>query len=161
MPLIVDRRTVLAAAATLAITRPSLAEATTHDVEMLNRHPDNPRTTMVFYPLIQSVEPGDTVRWVATDKGHNSQSVEGMIPEDVEPWKGKINEEVSYTFEKPGVYGYTCLPHQAVGMVGLVIVRGDGVDHNLEAAKAVRQRGRAKQTWEDIWAQVEADGLLA
>lgn len=161
MPLIIDRRAVLLAAATLAISRPSIAEGTTHDIEMLNKHPEDKKKRMVFHPLIQSIEAGDTVRFLPTDKGHNSESIEGMIPDGVEPWKSKINKEISVTLEKPGVYGYLCLPHASLGMVGLIIVKGDGVAHNLEAAKSVKQRGRAKKIWDEIWAQVEADGLVS
>lgn len=160
MPLIVDRRTVLAGMAALSLTRPSLA-ATTHDIKMLNVDPDDRKKRMIFLPLIQTVEPGDSVRFVASDKGHNSVSNKGMIPDGTEAWKGKINEELTLTFEKPGVYGYRCVPHAAIGMVGLIIVRGDGMTDNLEAAKAVRQRGRAKKIWEEIWATVESEGLLS
>lgn len=48
----------------------------------------------------------------------------------------------------------------SAGMVGLIVVEGEGKFDNLEAARAVRQRGRAKSTFEAIWEQAEADGLL-
>lgn len=158
-----DRRTVLAgmaAMSTLTFARPSIAQ-TTHDVQMLNKHPEDKRKLMVYYPRILVVEPGDTVRFLSVDKGHNAQSVKGMIPDGTEPWKGKISQEISVTFEKPGIYGYECLPHKAVGMVGLIIVKGEGMNDNLEAAKAVRQRGRAKKAWEEIWAEVDEQALLS
>ena len=127
---------------------------------MLNKHPDDKKRRMLFLPVIQVIEPGDTVKFLATDKGHNSISIEGMIPEGAEPWKGKINEELELTLEKPGVYGYLCQPHATLGMVGLIIVKGEGMGDNLEAAKAVKQRGKSKKVWKEIWAQVEEQGLL-
>ncbi|MEO0923595.1 MAG: pseudoazurin, partial [Pseudomonadota bacterium] len=45
-----------------------------HDVEMLNHHPDNKRELMVFYPDIVMVQPGDVIRFLATDRNHNSQA---------------------------------------------------------------------------------------
>ncbi|MEM7056030.1 MAG: pseudoazurin [Pseudomonadota bacterium] len=135
--------------------------ATAHDVEMLNKDPDDKKRRMLFKPIIQVVEPGDTVKFLPTDKGHNSASLKGMIPEGTEAWKGKINKEIEVTFEKPGFYGYQCTPHYSIGMVGLVICKGDGMMDNLEAAQGVKQRGKAKKTWAAIWEQAEADGLLA
>ncbi|WP_350334914.1 pseudoazurin [Coralliovum pocilloporae] len=161
MTLLIDRRSLIVGMASLAIARPALAAPTVHEVQMLNKHPDHRKMRNVFYPLIQTVEAGDTVTFLPTNRGHNSASIKGMIPEGAEPWKGKINQEISVTFEKPGIYGYMCTPHVSLGMVGLVIVKGDGVAHNLEAAKAVKQRGKAKRVFKRLWEQVEADGLLA
>ena len=45
-----------------------------------------------------------------------------MIPEVAEPWKGKINEEITVTFTQEGIYGYKCQPHFGLGMVGLIQV---------------------------------------
>ena len=137
------------------------AFAADHKVEMLNKHPDNPKIRSVFFPRIVVVQPGDSVTFVPTDKGHNSQSIKGMIPDSAKKWKGKINKEVTVTFETPGFYGYKCTPHLSLGMVGLVIVEGEGKLANLEAARAVKQRGKAKKAWDEIWAQAESDGALS
>lgn len=145
-----------AAASSMALAKPVLAAGhTVHEVQMLNKDPDNPRARQVFSPRIIVVKPGDAVNFVATDKGHNSASVDDMIPEGAEAWNGRINEDVEVTFDTPGFYGYQCTPHATAGMVGLVIVEGEGMMDNLEAAQGVRQRGKAKNTWEDIWAEVE------
>ena len=93
---------------------------------------------MVFSPYILEVELGDTVKFVPTDKGHNSESVKGMVPDGGEKWKGKINKEVNLTFNVPGFYGYQCKPHSNMGMIGLIIVKGEGKLDNLEAAKGIR-----------------------
>ena len=79
---------------------------------------------MVFEPDFVRAEAGDTLRFVAVDKGHNAETMKGMIPEGAEPFKGKTNEEVSVTLDKEGVYGVKCLPHYAMGMV-MTIAVGD------------------------------------
>ena len=161
MSLLLNRRTVvLSMAAMVAAPRLSMAETTVHEIAMLNRHPDDRKRTMVFDPLIVVGEPGDTFRFLSVDKGHNTVSAKGMIPEGAEPWKSKINADFDVTLEKPGFYGYVCQPHTAMGMVGLIIVQGDGMMDNLEAAKAVRQRGRSKKVWEEIWVQVDSGTLF-
>ena len=38
-----------------------------------------------------SVNVGDTVKFVPSDKGHNSESIKGMLPKGAKKWKGKIN----------------------------------------------------------------------
>jgi pseudoazurin len=162
-PLLTRRRALIsgAAATTLLATPAILHAATEHEVQMLNKHPDDAKLRNVFSPRILAVNPGDSVKFVAADKGHNSASAKGMIPEGTDAWKGKINEELSVTFEKPGLYGYVCTPHMALGMVGLVIVKGEGALHNIDAAKAAKQRGRAKQAWAEIWEEVAAMDMTA
>ena len=36
---------------------------------------------MVFEPSFVKIAPGDTVRFVSTDKGHNAETIKGMLPE--------------------------------------------------------------------------------
>ena len=120
------------------------ATAAEHEVKMLNKGAEGP---MVFEPSLLKIAPGDTVRFVATDKGHNVLSIEGMSPEGAGPFQGKMNEDVTVTFDKPGAYGFECKPHYGMGMVGLVIV-GDPV--NLEEVKAVPQKGKAKKRFEQL-----------
>lgn len=154
MPLNLDRRLFLALTAGFAYAGPAYSQAL-HEVQMLNKHPDDPKKRMVFFPRIQVIKPGDTVRFLATDKGHNSASVRDMIPSGTEAWSGKINKDIDVTFEKAGLYGYQCTPHVSVGMVGLIIVEGPEMMRNLDDLKRVRQRGKARIAWEDIWAEVE------
>ncbi len=145
----------LAGAAVISLPLSALAGAT-YDVEMLNKHPDNKKLRQIFLPRILVVEPSDTVRFLPADKSHNSISLRGMVPEGAEGWKGKMNKEIAVTFDMPGFYGYGCQPHLAMGMVGLVIVRGAGMMANLETAKAAKHRGKSKGVWEEIWAEVDA-----
>ncbi len=155
MTLSLSRRLFLAATTSLVAVRPGFA-MNSFDVQMVNKHPENPKIRQAFFPRIQVVKPGDTVNFLATDRGHNAAVIDGMIPDDVEAFEGKINEEISVTFDKPGFYGYMCTPHASVGMVGLIIVEGEGMMDNLEAAKGVRQRGKAKAAWAEIWEEVDA-----
>ncbi|MEC5293778.1 pseudoazurin [Aurantimonas sp. C2-6-R+9] len=129
-------RLALGVAGALLMVAPALAAD--HEVQMLNKGADGP---MVFEPAFLQIEPGDTVTFVPTDKGHNSEAIEGMVPEGAEAWKGKISEEVSVTFTEPGIYGYKCLPHYPLGMVGLIQVGDDPL--NLEEAKGVKHPGKA------------------
>ena len=154
-----NRRLFLAGTAAFAMSGPVFAQAT-HIVEMLNRHPDNKKLRNVFSPSILKIQPGDTVTFMPTDKGHNSVSIDGMMPKGASGWKGKNSREVSVTLDQPGVYGYKCQPHYALGMIGVIIVEGDGMGDNLEAAKGVKQRGKAKAAFADLWDQIEEQGLL-
>lgn len=160
----VSRRHVIVGTGALALAgsmiTPGFADVQTHTVEMLNRDPDDPKRRMIYKPLIQVVEPGDIITFVPTDRGHNVVSIDGMLPEGVEEWNGRMNAEFTTTITTPGVYGYGCLPHLAMGMVGVVLCRGEGAMDNYEAAKSVRHRGRQAQVFEEIFAQIEADNLL-
>ncbi|MEM6340528.1 MAG: pseudoazurin [Pseudomonadota bacterium] len=166
MPFTIRRRDMIlgatAAAGLVAAGQPRLARAaTSHTVQMLNVHPEEKRLRQIFLPRIQVIEAGDTVVFEPADRGHNSASIEDMIPEGQEGWDGAINKEVSATLEQPGFYGYKCTPHVSIGMVGLIVVRGEGMMDNLEAAQGVRQRGKAKAVWEEIWEEVAAMDLSA
>jgi pseudoazurin len=157
-----NRRTfVISTGALMALPAIPSHAATTHDVAMLNKHPEDKKQRMVYLPRVLVVQPGDVVKFLPTDKGHNAESIKGMIPEGAEKWKSKINKEIEVTISTPGVYGYKCTPHYATGMVGLIICEGDGKLANLDAAKAVKQKGKAAKVFEAIWAEAEAMGALA
>ncbi|MEO0622146.1 MAG: pseudoazurin [Pseudomonadota bacterium] len=158
---VITRRTLVLSTAALSVLPRRIAFAASHDVQMLNKDPDDPKKRMVFYPRILTVQPGDTITFIPADKGHNSESIKGMVPDGGDTWKGKINKEISITPTKPGFYGYHCTPHATVGMVGLIIVEGDGKLANLDAAKKVKHRGRAKKVWDEIWAEADSAGLTA
>lgn len=149
--------TVAAATLPAAAFAEDAAEPKTVMVEMLNVDPDDKKQRQVFKPAVIHVNPGDTVKFVSADRGHNSEVDDKMMPDGGEEWSGKINEDVEVTFNTDGCYGYYCKPHRSVGMVGLVLV-GDAAA-SLEEAKGVRQRGKAKQRYADYFEQ--ADALLA
>ena len=144
-------RTIAALAMGIAIAVPASAGAAEFEVLMLNK---GAKGAMVFEPDFIAAAPGDTIRFVPADKGHNVETIKGMLPEGATPIKSKFNEEITVTFDKEGVYGFKCLPHYAMGMVALATV---GTPTNLEAAKAVKQSGKAKKVFEALFAEVPAD----
>lgn len=128
-----------------------------HEVQMLNKHPENPKQRMIFLPDIVRAKPGDTIKFISASKGHNSKSDENMLPEGAEAWASKVNKDFEVTLTTEGTYGYYCTPHRTMGMVGLILV-GDP-SSNYEAAKSAKQKGKAKKVYKDIFAR--ADALLA
>jgi pseudoazurin len=139
----------LATAAVLAIMAGN-AVAAEIEVKMLNKGAEG---AMVFEPALVKIAPGDTVRFVATDKGHNAESIKGMLPADATPFVGKNGEDVAVTFDKAGIYGVKCLPHYGMGMVAMVVV---GTPANIEDAKAVTQPGKAKQVMAGLFDRLAA-----
>ena len=109
---------------------PAVAADTT--IEMLNKL-DN--EYMVFSKKIVYIDSGDTVFWKATDKGHNVEFVKRAVPNGVEAFKSKLNQDTEYKFSIPGIYAYWCTPHKTRGMIGFVIVGNDLSNFN-EVAKA-------------------------
>lgn len=134
-------RKVMTLAALAVLMSASMTLAAEVEVRMLNKGAEG---LMVFEPALVKVEPGDTVKFVASDKSHNAESIKNMLPEGAAPFAGKMNEDVAVTFDKPGVYGVKCMPHYAMGMVALVVV---GKPDNLDQAKAIPQTGKAKQVF--------------
>ena len=129
------------------------------EVQMLTRDPDG-GGMQAFKPSIITAKVGDTIKFIPTDPTHQSSSIAGMLPEGARGWKGEINKEVSYVVPKPGIYGFECVPHYAAGMVGIIVVEGEGKTANLDAAKAVTHPGLAKGKFEKIFAEAESQGLL-
>jgi len=83
--------TALAAFAAVVITfgAPDVVGSTTqaaeeHVVEMLNKDPEGTRRRNLYAPEIVYVQPGDTVTFKSTDRGHNVETIKGMIPEGAE-----------------------------------------------------------------------------
>ena len=93
----------------LAITCLTLSvqpsHAATHEIKMYNKDPDNKKNRMVFVPRILKIQPGDTVKFISASKGHNSESIKGMIPAGAKKWKSKIGKDFELTLDKPGIYG--------------------------------------------------------
>ena len=120
------------------------------EIKMLNK---GEKGAMVFEPDFVSVAPGDTIRFVPTDKGHNAETIKGMIPDGAEAFKSKFNEEITVTLDKEGIYGVKCAPHYGMGMVALIEV---GEPVNLDAAKAIKQTGKAKAAFAELFGQAVA-----
>lgn len=126
-----------------ALVLPACAAET--EVKLLNK---GAAGIMVFEPALVKVQPGDVVHFTAVDKGHNVETIDGMLPEGAAPIAGKMGEDVAVTFDKPGVYGVRCKPHYGMGMVALVVV---GTPGNVDQAKAVSHPGKAKTTFAGLF----------
>jgi pseudoazurin len=123
----------------------SAASAAEVEIKMLNKGTEG---VMVFEPAFVKIAPGDTVKFLASDKGHNVETVDGMLPEGGQKFVGKINEELVITFDQPGVYGYKCKPHYGMGMVGMIVV---GEPTNADQAKEAKHPGKAKQAFTNLF----------
>lgn len=135
---------LVAALVSVGATMPASAED--HVVKMLSK---GDAGSMVFEPAFLKIAPGDTVEFVPTNKTHNVESVAGMAPAGAKSFKGAVNKSISVTFTEPGVYGYKCMPHYGMGMVGLVVVGDPGA--NLTEAKAVTHPGKAEQVFKTLF----------
>lgn len=136
----------IGAAAAIALASP--AAAADHVVKMLNK---GGAGMFVFEPALVRIVQGDTVTFIPVDKFHNAESIAGMIPDGAVAFKGTMSQPLKVTFSKPGLYGYKCLPHYGLGMVGMVIVGNAG--NNLAAAQKISQPGKAKQAFAGLFAQ--------
>lgn len=144
------KRMIAALTLGTAVLMAGAAGAAEIEVHMLNK---GEKGSMVFEPDYIVAAPGDTIHFVPTDKGHNAETIKGMLPEGAEPFKSKFNQEFSVTLDKEGVYGVKCSPHYAMGMVALIRVGEPG---NLEEAQAVKQTGKAKKVFAELFGQVVA-----
>lgn len=137
------RSLVTGFALTLLVGTGALAE--TIEIKMLNVGSDGAR--MVFEPAFVRAMPGDVIRFVAADRGHNAMIQGEMLPDGAEPFEGRINEEIEVTLEVEGVYGVACKPHFAMGMV-MTIAVGNAVlpDDFLEGRipRAAKERFEAQ-----------------
>ncbi|MBV7410061.1 pseudoazurin [Maritimibacter sp. DP1N21-5] len=140
------KRLLLSAALVLAA---GAATAETIEIQMLNKGDEG---AMVFQPAFVQAQPGDVIHFVATDKGHNVEAIEGMLPEGVEGFKTDFNEDFELTLGSEGLYGVKCTPHYGMGMVALIQV---GAAVNLDDVAAVPQKGKAKARMADLIAQVQ------
>ena len=144
------RHATIIATALAAMRATGTAYAADHQVQLLNK---GEQGVMVFQPNYIEAAPGDTVTFVPTDKGHDAASIDGMIPDGAQPFKGEISKPITVTVDKEGVYGVKCVPHYGMGMVALIVV---GKPVNLEQAKTVKQPGKAKKVFAELLEKVSA-----
>lgn len=104
--------------------------AADHEVKMKNV---GAAGTMVFEPAYIKIAAGDTVTFVATDPGHNAETVAG--PAGSASFNTAFKPKTTVTFDKEGVYLYKCMPHAIMAMMALIQV-GDAVN-KAEIASAV------------------------
>ena len=147
-------RHLVASGLTCMLLMTTYASASMVEVQMLNKTVDGTRG---FEPAIVYIQSGDSVHFVATDKGHNVEQIPGMLPEGAKPFTGKISHDLTVNFSKPGVYGYRCVVHYSMGMVGLVVV---GAPLNEDAARQIRQPSDAKARFSQLFQALDAHNLL-
>ncbi len=140
-------RTLTMAAAVALMTGAAFAE--THEVHMLTK---GAAGSMVFEPAYIAAQPGDTIHFVAVDKGHNVASIDGMLPDGVADFKSKMNKDFELTVDAEGLYGVKCTPHYGMGMVALIQV---GAAANRDAVMAVKQSRMPRKRFETLFAQVQ------
>ena len=140
-----------AMAVALFVMTATPAAAREVQVRMLNK---GAHGRMVFEPALVVIRPGDTVRFLATDKGHNAETIAGMLPAGAAPFKGRINESIAVRFTVPGLYGYKCLPHLGLGMVGLIQVGAAG-NRAQAMAEASKLPGLGRKTMAALLTQVK------
>ena len=121
-------------------------------VEMWNKDPDDKKRKMVFSEEIVVVEPGESVTWLATDKGHNVQMIDGPDGVDL-PKKSKLSKDVTLTFDEPGVYVYVCTPHASMGMIGIVVV-GELTQEGIDAVRDAKVKGKSKKKFKTLLAEL-------
>jgi pseudoazurin len=126
------------------------AYAADYAVRMLNQGAGG---MMQFDPQLLKISPGDTVHFMATDQGHNVQSLDGMIPPGAEPFRSEIGQNLTVRFTVPGVYGYRCIPHGTLGMVGLIVV---GQPANEAAAKGAAMGGAAGRVFAKLFQTLDS-----
>ncbi|GGJ08912.1 hypothetical protein GCM10008995_18510 [Halobellus salinus] len=102
-------------------------------------------TAVAYDPTEITVSVGDTVVWANTSsRGHTVTAYDSGIPDEAaffasggydstEAARDAFGSELgglidsgdtwSHTFEVAGEYEYVCLPHEASGMVGTVVVK--------------------------------------
>lgn len=90
-----------------------------------------------FRPRGLLIRPGTTVRWTNDDAAnvhtvtayHADNGKPRRMPADADSWNSGYlmpGESFSLTFDVPGVYDYFCIPHEQAGMVGRIVVKGNG-----------------------------------
>ena len=131
-------KTAIALAATCFVSFSVYADEL--QVKELNR---GPAGFFVFDPELVRIKPGDTIDFIAVDKGHDVHSVSGMIPDGGQPIDGKTNQDTKVTFSQPGVYVFACKLHTVMGMVGVVVV-GDPVNIDKIDPSALPPKAKAK-----------------
>jgi len=103
------------------------------DPELIEMRSDALGSRVWFDPMGLYVQPGTTVRWIARENVHtttayhpNNDRHSLRIPGDAAPWDSGYLVKPGATFDVkltiPGVYDYYCMPHEAAGMVGRIVV---------------------------------------
>ena len=134
------RKLLLSAA--LIVVSSAAAFAETIEIQMLNVNEAGDK--MVFSQELIRAELGDVIKFVPTDTSHNAQSVKNALPDGQKKFKGKMNKEIEYSLTEAGLTAVVCQPHQAMGMVALIVVGNDVSNAQDILDAGVRGKGKIK-----------------
>ena len=146
---------ILTMIAAMAFASPALAQELPmeYTVEMWNADPNDRSRRMVFSEEVIQVAPGSTVTWLATDRGHNVEFVDG--PDGVElSAKSKPGQDVTFTLSEPGVYVYVCSPHATMGMIGIIVV-GEATPEAIAMVADAKIRGQSAKKFEALLGELD------
>ena len=121
-----------------------------HEIKMLNKSKTDPKMKMVFEPSFVLADPGDCIKFIPTSKGHNAETIKGMIPKGAEKFKSKMNKELIVKLDIEGLYGVKCKPHYQMGMIALVQV-GEVSEGVMKKASKIKHRGKAKDRFRGLF----------
>lgn len=104
-----------------------------------------------FDPVGLAVEPGTVVRWILETGVHSTTAYHARlhgnptrIPAAARPWDSGIltrpGDLFEATLEVPGVYDYYCIPHEAAGMAGRIVVGTPGEEFEVPTYARVGSR---------------------
>lgn len=146
-------RSVVFALSTFALSTGAMADVTVNAVGVK------------FEPLVAYVQPGESVTWTGMDS-HNVETLSAMIPEGGVEFNTAVGENVTETFDTPGIYVYKCTPHWGTRMGGVVVVgEPENASEILEAYLAAIEEDRAnllpaKGLIKKAGKDMEANGLM-
>ena len=88
-----------------------------------------------FDPATVTITKGGTVTWtnsssmihtVTDDPAKAVKNADAQLPAGAQPWDAGLlqpGQTFTHTFDVAGTYKYFCIPHEALGMLGTVVVQ--------------------------------------
>lgn len=116
--------------------------------------------SFAFEPAAVRVDPGTTVVWTWTGEGgtHNVAAKDGSFTSE---YYGSSGDTFEHTVDTPGVVRYACVPHQAMGMKGAVVVGDAPVTLGAGGASASTEAPRPAETYDGWLANTDNYRALA
>jgi pseudoazurin len=119
-------------------------------MEMLNKGSES--ATTLASALVRMAA-GDSVHFIATDKGLKIDSIGGLIPQNAKSTNRKMSESMVVSFYKPGVYGIRCTPHYGMGMIAQVVV---GASTKEDIVKTINHPSQVKDRLTKLFFHLDA-----
>jgi len=116
----------------------SMVNAKSYTVKLLTQGNDG--EMMVFEPNFIKIAQGDSINFIPSDSSHNAVSF--SVPSEKSSFKTPYGKPTTITFNEKGVVLVKCLPHYALGMIGVVQI-GENIDST-----------KAKADWDKVKASV-------